>query len=104
MGFRQSQLRSAEQGDLPFSAPAGARCALRHYNENGTLDTLGEKVEKSSEETKDLGDMFREEFEAQSIFRGTYVVNAGRKDYREVARLFACRHGLRRIKARQVSD
>jgi len=78
-------------------------CALRHYNENGTLDTLGENVEKSSEKTKGLGDMFREEFEAQSIFRGTYAVNAWRKDYREVAWLFACRHGLRRIKARQVS-
>ena len=70
----------------------------------GKVDSLGEKVEKNSEDINGLGDMLREEFKAQSIFRGTYAVDTWRKDNREVAWLFAYKHGLRLIKTRQVPD
>ena len=78
---------------------------------NRRLDSLGEKVEslegkveKNSVDINGLGDMFREEVKAQSSFRGTYAVDASRKDNREVAWLFAYKHGLRLIKTRQVPD
>ena len=78
---------------------------------NRRLDSLGErveslegKVEKNSVDINGLGDMFREEVKAQSSFRGTYAVDASRKDNREVAWLFAYNHGLRLIKTRQVPD
>ena len=68
------------------------------------MDSLGEKVEKNGEDINGLGDMFRAEVKAQSRFRRTYAVNAARKDDGEVAWLFAYKHGLRRIKTRQVPD
>ncbi len=68
------------------------------------LESLEGKVEKNSVDINGLGDMFREEFKAQSSFRGTYAVDASRKDNREVAWLFAYKHGLRLIKTRQVPD
>ncbi len=68
------------------------------------VDSLGEKVEKNSEDINGLGDMFRAEVKAQSSFRGTYALDASRKDDREVAWLFAHKHGLRLIKTRQVPD
>ena len=68
------------------------------------LDSLEGKVEKNSVDINGLGDMFREEVKAQSSFRGTYAVDASRKDNREVAWLFAYKHGLRLIKTRQVPD
>ena len=73
-------------------------------NIDKTLGTLVEKVEKNSEDINGLGDMFRAEVKAQSSFRGTYAVDASRKDNREVAWLFAYKHGLRLIKTRQVPD
>ena len=65
---------------------------------------MGEKVEKNSEDINGLGDMVRAEIKAQSIFRGTYAVDASRKDNCEVAWLFAYEHGLRLIKTREVPD
>ena len=70
----------------------------------GKVDSLEEKVEKNSVDINGLGDMFREEVKAQSSFRGTYAVDAARKDDGEVAWLFAYKHGLRLIKTRQVPD
>ena len=65
---------------------------------------LGQKVDKNGEDINGLGDMFRAEVKAQSSFRGTYAVKAAREDEREVASLFAYKHGLRVIKTRQVPD
>ena len=71
---------------------------------NRRLNSLEGKVEKNSVDINGLGDMFREEVKAQSSFRGTYAVDASRKDNREVAWLFAYKHGLRLIKTHQVPD
>jgi hypothetical protein len=71
---------------------------------NRRLNSLEGKVEKNSVDINGLGDMFRAEVKAQSSFRGTYAVDASRKDNREVAWLFAYKHGLRLIKTRQVPD
>ena len=71
---------------------------------NRRLDSLEGKVEKNSVDINGLGDMFRAEVKAQSSFRGTYAVDAARKDDGEVAWLFAYKHGLRLIKTRQVPD
>ena len=71
---------------------------------DGKVDSLGEKVEKNSEDINGLGEMFRAEVKAQSSFRATYAVDASRKDHREVAWLFAYKHGLRLIKTHQTQD
>lgn len=71
---------------------------------NRRLDSLGERVEKNSEDINGLGDMFRAEVKAQSSFRGTYAVDASRKDNREVSWLFAYKYGLRLIKTHEVDD
>ena len=71
---------------------------------DNSLGALVEKVDKNSEDINGLGDMFRVEVKAQSSFRGTYAVEAAREDEREVASLFAYKHGLRVIKTRQVPD
>lgn len=68
------------------------------------VDSLGEKVEQNSKDINGLGEMFRAEVKAQSSFRGTYALEASRKDDREVAWLFAYKYGLRLIKTRQVLD
>ncbi len=68
------------------------------------VDSLGEKVDKNSVDINGLGNMFRAEVRAQSSFRGTYAVDASRKDNREVAWLFAYKHGLRLIKTHEVPD
>ena len=65
---------------------------------------LGQKVDKNGEDINGLGDMFRAEVKAQSSYRGTYAVEAAREDEREVASLFAYKHGLRVIKTCQVPD
>ena len=65
---------------------------------------LGQKVDKNSADINGLGDMFRAEVKAQSSYRGTYAVEAAREDEREVASLFAYKHGLRVIKTCQVPD
>ena len=50
-----------------------------------------------------LGNAFRQEVKAQSSFRGNYAQSAAGNDDLSIAYLFAERHGLKRIKARQVS-
>ena len=65
---------------------------------------MGQKVDKNGEDINGLGDMFRAEVKAQSSYRGTYAVEAAREDEREVASLFAYKHGLRVIKTCQVPD
>lgn len=70
----------------------------------GKVESLEGKVEKNSTDINGLGDMFRAEVKAQSSFRGTYAVDASRKDNREVSWLFAYKYGLRLIKTHEVDD
>ena len=70
---------------------------------DGRLDGIEGDVKEVKEDIDGLGESFRREVRAQSSYRGNYAQRAAGNDDLSIAQPFADHHGLKRIKARQVS-
>ena len=69
-----------------------------------SLDSIEEDIKQIKINIDGLGASFRDEVKAQSSYRGAHAQTAAYKDNRDIAWLFASKHGLRRVKTHRVSS
>ena len=68
------------------------------------FEGVNEKFEGVNERLDFQHDLYRRQHDDLGRFRGSYAIDAARRDIYEIAKIFASRHGMRRFNTRRLTQ